>query len=81
MELTETATVTSRSMINIPAAIRRKYGIKEGDRVAFIETDAGLTLVRIPPLKELYGADRAHRSEILRAIREIEAEHRSEGAA
>ena len=72
--------MTSRSMINIPAAIRKKYGIKEGDRVAFMENDAGLTLVRIP-LKELYGADRAHRSEVLRAIREIEAEHRSEGAA
>ena len=78
MELTETATVTSKSMVNIPASIRRKYGIGEGDKLAFIETDQGVTLVRIPPLTEILGSGRAEKEKLIRAIRELEAEHRSE---
>jgi len=78
MVMTETATVTSKSMINIPASIRKKYGIKEGDKVVFIETDHGLVLLRVPPLKELFGSGRAHKDELIEAVRELEAEHRSE---
>jgi AbrB family looped-hinge helix DNA binding protein len=80
MELTETATVTSKSMINIPAGIRRRYGIKEGDKVIFVETEQGPTLIRVPPLKELFGSGRAHRDKLARAIRELEVEHRKETA-
>jgi len=40
MVMTETATVT-KGMIDIPAAIRRKYGIEEGDKVVFVETERG----------------------------------------
>ena len=78
--MTETATVTSKSMINIPASIRKKYGIKEGDKVVFIETDHGLLLLRVPPLDELFGSGRAHKEELVRAVRELEAEHRREAA-
>ena len=80
MVMTETATVTSKSMINIPASIRKKYGIKEGDKVVFIETDHGLLLLRVPPLDELFGSGRAHKEELVRAVRELEAEHRREAA-
>ncbi len=80
MVMTETATVTSKSMINIPASIRRKYGIKEGDKVIFFETDQGPVLLRVPPLKELFGSGRAHRDKLIRAVRELEREHRSEAA-
>lgn len=78
MVMAESATVTSKSMINIPAAIRRKYGFKEGDKVLFLETEKGVELVRVPPLKELFGSERANREKLLRAIRELEAEHRRE---
>ena len=78
MEMTETATVTSKSMVNIPASIRRTYGIKEGDKVAFVETESGLTLIRIPPLTEIFGSGREEKDKIVRAIRELEAEHRRE---
>jgi AbrB family looped-hinge helix DNA binding protein len=80
MVMTETATVTSKSMINIPASIRKKYGIKEGDKVVFLETDHGLVLLRVPPLDELFGSGRAHKDELIRAVRELEAEHRREAA-
>jgi AbrB family looped-hinge helix DNA binding protein len=80
MVMTETATVTSKSMINIPASIRKKYGIKEGDKVVFLETDHGLVLLRVPPLDELFGSGRDHKDELIRAVRELEAEHRREAA-
>jgi AbrB family looped-hinge helix DNA binding protein len=78
MVMTETATVTSKSMVNIPAAIRRKYGIKEGDKIDFIVTERGLTLLRIPPLTEIFGSGRNEKERLLRAIRELEVEHRRE---
>ncbi len=78
MELTETATVTSKSMINIPAKIRKKYDFKEGDKVIFLETDQGPVLLRVPPLMELFGSGRAHKSELIRMIKELEEEHRKE---
>jgi AbrB family looped-hinge helix DNA binding protein len=80
MVMTETATVTSKSMINIPASIRKKYGIKEGDKVVFFETDQGPVLLRVPPLNELFGSGRVHRDKLIRAVRELEAEHRREAA-
>jgi len=80
MVMAETATVTSRSMINIPASIRKKYGIKEGDKMVFLETDQGVVLIRVPPLNELFGSERAHRDKLIRAVRELEAEHRRESA-
>ena len=78
--MTDTATVTSKSMINIPASIRKKYGIKEGDKVVFLETDHGLVLIRVPPLNELFGGGRANKDKLIRAIRELEVEHRREAA-
>jgi AbrB family looped-hinge helix DNA binding protein len=80
MVMSETATVTSKSMINIPASIRKKYGFKAGDKVVFIETEHGVELVRVPPLNELFGSGRAERDKLIRAVRELEAEHRREAA-
>ena len=78
--MTETATVTSKSMVNIPASIRKKYGIKEGDKIAFVEAEEGLTIVRIPPLAEIYGSGRGYHEEIIRAVKELEEEHRREAS-
>jgi AbrB family looped-hinge helix DNA binding protein len=76
----DTATVTSKSMINIPASIRKKYGFKEGDKVVFLETEHGLTLIRVPPLRELYGSERANKDVLIRMVKELEDEHRREAA-
>ncbi|MGC9021334.1 MAG: AbrB/MazE/SpoVT family DNA-binding domain-containing protein [Candidatus Methanodesulfokora sp.] len=72
------AKVTSKSMVTIPAEIMRKYGIKEGMRVKFIETEAGILMIPIPKLEDLHGIDRQHASVIIEGIRELEAEHRKE---
>lgn len=40
----ETALVTSKGQLVIPAKIRRKYGIKQGTKVCFIERNGELVL-------------------------------------
>ena len=72
------AKVTSKSMVTIPADIMRKYGIKEGMRVKFIETEAGILMIPVPKLEDLRGIDRQHASAVIEGVRELEAEHRKE---
>lgn len=38
------ATVTSKGQLVIPAPLRKKYGIKKGTKIAFIEQDGKLLL-------------------------------------
>lgn len=76
--MAEVATVTSKSMVNIPARIRRKYGLKQGAKVAFVETETAIILVPIPRLSELFGSGKAAREKLLEGVRELEAEHRRE---
>ena len=45
------ATVTSKGQIVIPAKLRRRFGIRKGTRVSFIEEDHRLVL---QPLTEEY---------------------------
>lgn len=78
MVMAETGKVTSKSMVNIPAKIRKKYGIKEGDELAFVETEGGVMLVPLLSMKELFGIDRAHRKDLLEMARELERERRKE---
>ena len=47
----ETSVVTTKGQVVIPAKIRRKFGIKKGTRVAFIEQDKKLI---IQPLDKNY---------------------------
>jgi len=41
-----TAAVTSKGQITIPAEVRRKLGLKPGDRVRFIEGEHGEYILR-----------------------------------
>lgn len=52
-----TVTVSSKGQVVIPEQLRESQGIKQGSKVAFIETPKGILLVKIPkyPLKELGG--------------------------
>jgi len=78
--MTETATVTSKSMVTIPARIMRKYGIKQGSKVEFVELEDSVLMVPLKSLGELRGVDKEHREVLLDAIRELNVEHRKEGA-
>jgi AbrB family looped-hinge helix DNA binding protein len=76
--LTATATVTSKSMVTIPSSIRRKYGIKEGDKVQFVEVDGALMMIPVRSLTEMHGMDRADARVLIEGIRELNREHRKE---
>jgi len=76
--LNETATVTSKSMVTIPARIRKKYGIKEGMKVDFVEMEDAVLMVPLKSLKELMGVDKMHEDVLREAIRELNEEHRKE---
>jgi len=78
MVMSEIATVTSKSMVNIPAKIRRKYGLKQGSRVIFVESEGQITMIPLPKISDLFGVDKDHKEVLLKAIRELEEEHRRE---
>jgi AbrB family looped-hinge helix DNA binding protein len=76
--LAETATVTSKSMVTIPSSIRRKYGIKDGDKVQFVEVDGAVMMIPVKSLTEMRGLDKAHAKALREGIRELNREHRKE---
>jgi AbrB family looped-hinge helix DNA binding protein len=66
-------------MINIPAKIRKRYSIKEGSKIIFVENEDGrLELIPVPKLMDLFGAGYEQRRELLSGINELESEHRRE---
>ncbi|MCR6691915.1 MAG: AbrB/MazE/SpoVT family DNA-binding domain-containing protein [archaeon YNP-LCB-003-016] len=67
-------TITGKGTVTIPAEIRRKYGLKKGSRVKFIETDGGILLVPIIPLEDLFGVDREAKEAVYQMIRELQEE-------
>ena len=45
--------VTNKGMITIPAKLRKKHNIKDGDKVAVIEDENGIRLVILGDFDEL----------------------------
>lgn len=74
----QVATVTSKSMVTIPSRIRRKYGLRQGSKVEFVEVEEGLFLVPLKSLRELRGAAKEKSDFLVSAVRELEREHREE---
>lgn len=50
------ATVSSKGQVTLPLPLRRKYGIKEGTRIVFLESGRGLRVLREDDLEELFSA-------------------------
>ena len=76
--LGQVATVTSKSMVTIPAKIRSKYGIREGSKLEFVEAEDGIHLIPLKSLRELRGAFKGHEKAVTQGIKELEREHREE---
>ena len=45
----EVSTVTTKGQLVIPSKLRRKYGIRKGTQVAFVEEDSRLFLQPLTP--------------------------------
>lgn len=76
--LGDVATVTSKSMVTIPSRIRKKYGLREGSKVRFVEIEDGLMVVPLKSLREMRGIDKARADIIIGMVKELEKEHREE---
>ncbi|MBI2183981.1 MAG: AbrB/MazE/SpoVT family DNA-binding domain-containing protein [Thaumarchaeota archaeon] len=74
----QVATVTSKSMVTVPSKIRKKYGLRQGSKVEFVEVEEGLFLVPLKTLRELRGAAKEKSSLLVEAVRELNREHREE---
>ncbi|MBC7130092.1 AbrB/MazE/SpoVT family DNA-binding domain-containing protein [Candidatus Bathyarchaeota archaeon] len=72
--------VTEKGTVTIPAEIRRKYGLRKGSRVEFVETDEGILIVPIVPLESLYGVDGVEKEKVYGIIKELQEERRKEAA-
>jgi AbrB family looped-hinge helix DNA binding protein len=48
--------VTRKGQATIPSPLRKRFGIEEGDRVVFEETDAGLVLRPAADIEDSAGA-------------------------
>ncbi len=46
-------TITNKGMISIPAAFRRSYGLKDGDKVLIIEDEGTLKIIPLKDIDEL----------------------------
>jgi AbrB family looped-hinge helix DNA binding protein len=76
--MVEVGTVTSKSMVTIPARIREKYGFREGRKVLFIEQDGAVLMIPALSLGEMRGLGAAHADLIIEGIKELDTEHRRE---
>jgi AbrB family looped-hinge helix DNA binding protein len=50
-------TVTRKGQVTIPAEQRRRYKIREGSKVRFVESENGLVLKPLIPIEDLAGVD------------------------
>jgi len=64
--------------MTIPSEVRRKFGLKEGDKVRIIEQDGVLVIVPLTDIKALHGLGAEHKEKLLKAIKELEEEHDEE---
>jgi|YelNatPaOPRAMG01_1025707.scaffolds.fasta_scaffold06571_13 AbrB family looped-hinge helix DNA binding protein len=73
-------TITEKGTVTIPADFRKKYKLRKGSRVKFIETDEGILLVPIIPLEDLFGIDKNAKETVYQMIRELQEERRREAS-
>jgi AbrB family looped-hinge helix DNA binding protein len=78
VEMGDVGTLTSKSMVTTPSRIRRKYGLRQGSKVEFVEIEEGIFLVPLKTLKELRGAAGRRATHMVEGACELEAEHREE---
>ena len=46
-------TIANKGMITIPAAFRKRYGLKDGDKVLIIEDEGTLKIIPLKDIDEL----------------------------
>jgi len=75
------ATLSKKGLMTIPSELRRKYGLKEGDKIRIIDREGIILMVPITDIKVLYGLGAEHKEKLLEAVKELEEEHDEEAKA
>ena len=66
-----TSTITAKGQVTIPADLRRRLGLRQGDEVGFILKDEKITLVPVQRnLEAAFGLLKAKRTVSLEAMEE-----------
>ncbi len=65
--------ITNRGMITIPATLRKRYNLHDGDRIVIIEDEGTLRLIPIVP-EELLRVQSCPAGEMVKILRESRAE-------
>ena len=73
-----THTITEKGTVTIPAEIRRKYKLRKGSKVKFIDTERGTLIVPVLSLADLRGVDKDRKDLVHKMIKELQAERRQE---
>jgi len=68
--MSDTATLSSKFQISIPKAVREAQNWKAGQEFVFIPKGAGVLLVPVPEVEELYGIGIGAKSENIRDRRD-----------
>ena len=71
-------TITEKGTVTIPAKIRRKYKMKTGSKVRFVETEHGALLLPDPSMEELRGI--LSKEVGYKIVREINADRMKEAS-
>ena len=67
------ATVTSKGQITLPAGLRRKYGMKRGTRLVFVEAGQDLRILKEQDLERMFEVFDRLRSETRLTRSELDA--------
>ena len=68
----EVVTLSSKGQVVIPAKVRKKFSLREGDSLMLVEENDGIRLRPLTNLSELWGADRL--KDTGQAVRELRKE-------
>ena len=69
----KTVTITNQGMVTIPSALRKVYGLKDGDKVLIIEDEGTLKIIPLKDEQELR-KDSYSTEEILKQMKESKKE-------
>lgn len=70
--------MTEKGTVTIPVRIRKKYNLKRGSKVKFVETEQGALLIPSPSFEELRGVIKKDLA--YQMIKELQQERREEAA-
>ncbi|TAM45910.1 MAG: AbrB/MazE/SpoVT family DNA-binding domain-containing protein [Gammaproteobacteria bacterium] len=65
----KTSTITVKGQVTIPAAVRKRFGLRQGDEVGFLSEDARIVLVPVQKnVEAAFGLVKAKRRVSLKAM-------------